>query len=172
MSLPTGVHLTIPPPKGSESILSTDAIEFLALLHRTFDAKRKELLQNRTKVQIELDKVGWWFEIHMPSHHHQVAGNRVFATKPACLDSYFPSRSWRREPLDADECIIRANYSRSSLRPPTFATLHHGIAHLPVPVSRIDGMSTKSGSCEPIPLYALTVLCSESKSPVRPIEKW
>lgn len=58
MSLPHGVHLTIPPPKGGESILTNEALEFLAMLHRTFNTRRKELLENRKAVQAELDKVG------------------------------------------------------------------------------------------------------------------
>ena len=57
MSLPKGVHLTLAPPKGAEHILSTDALEFLAVLHRTFEATRQQLLENRKKVQKELDAV-------------------------------------------------------------------------------------------------------------------
>lgn len=56
-NLPQGVHLTLPVPQGTESILSTEALEFLTVLHRTFDARRQELLENRKKVQAELDKV-------------------------------------------------------------------------------------------------------------------
>jgi malate synthase len=52
-----GVHFTLSPPKGTESIISTEAIEFLAVLHRTFDGRRKELLENRKKVQQDLDNV-------------------------------------------------------------------------------------------------------------------
>ena len=37
-------------------ILSKDATAFLALLHRSFNAKRKELLQHREIRQAELDK--------------------------------------------------------------------------------------------------------------------
>jgi len=55
--LPKGVHFTLSPPKGTEEIISTEAIEFLAILHRTFDGRRKELLENRTKVQEDLDNV-------------------------------------------------------------------------------------------------------------------
>jgi len=55
--LPKGVHFTLSPPKGTESIISTEAIEFLAVLHRTFDGRRKELLKNREKVQEDLDNV-------------------------------------------------------------------------------------------------------------------
>jgi len=55
--LPKGVHFTLSPPKGTEFIISTEAIEFLAVLHRTFDGRRKELLENRKKVQADLDNV-------------------------------------------------------------------------------------------------------------------
>jgi malate synthase len=55
MSLPAGVQITLPTPKGAEHILSQDAIAFLAVLHRCFDKKRRELLANRQKVQAELD---------------------------------------------------------------------------------------------------------------------
>lgn len=57
MSLPKGVHLTLAVPKGAEHILSNDAIEFLAILHRTFEGTRQQLLENRKKVQKELDAV-------------------------------------------------------------------------------------------------------------------
>ncbi|AAW45155.1 hypothetical protein CNBL2980 [Cryptococcus deneoformans B-3501A] len=56
MSLPQGIYLTAPIPKGGEHILSTEALEFLALLHRTFNKRRLELLKNREKVQAELDQ--------------------------------------------------------------------------------------------------------------------
>lgn len=65
-NLPQGVHLTLPAPQGAESVLSTEALEFLAILHRTFDARRKELLENRKKVQAELDKVS---HLVRPLHH-------------------------------------------------------------------------------------------------------
>lgn len=56
MSLPQGIYLTAPIPKGGEHILSTEALEFLAVLHRTFNKRRLELLKNREKVQAELDQ--------------------------------------------------------------------------------------------------------------------
>ena len=40
----------------TRTILSKDATAFLALLHRSFNAKRKELLQHREIRQAELDK--------------------------------------------------------------------------------------------------------------------
>jgi len=57
MSLPHGVHLTSPAPKGAEAVLSNEALEFLAMIHRTFGQRRLELLANRKKVQAELDSV-------------------------------------------------------------------------------------------------------------------
>jgi malate synthase len=39
-----------------KKILTPDAIAFLALLHRSFNARRKELLQRRVLRQAELDK--------------------------------------------------------------------------------------------------------------------
>lgn len=54
---PAGVQLTLPIPQGAENILSDDALAFLAVLHRCFNKKRLELLDNRKKVQAELDKV-------------------------------------------------------------------------------------------------------------------
>lgn len=41
---------------GTRKILSKDATVFLALLHRTFNATRKQLLQRRQIRQAELDK--------------------------------------------------------------------------------------------------------------------
>lgn len=52
-----GVNITLPVPKEAQKILTPEALKFLAVLHRCFDKKRKELLQNRNKVQAELDKV-------------------------------------------------------------------------------------------------------------------
>jgi malate synthase len=54
-NLPNGVKLTHPIPSGGESILTPDALAFLALLHRTFNATRLELLEKRKAVQHELD---------------------------------------------------------------------------------------------------------------------
>jgi malate synthase len=50
------VKLTLPVPAGGESILTSEALDFLALLHRTFEQTRKDLLEKRKAVQAELDK--------------------------------------------------------------------------------------------------------------------
>lgn len=69
MSTPAGVNLTLPVPQGGETILTPDALAFLAVLHRAFDKRRKELLKNREKIQVELDKVSIFSQIS-PLHSH------------------------------------------------------------------------------------------------------
>ncbi|KAL9613529.1 MAG: hypothetical protein Q9167_001914 [Letrouitia subvulpina] len=51
-----GVSIHGPLNDQTRKILNKDAIAFLALLHRSFDTKRKELLQRRDIRQAELDK--------------------------------------------------------------------------------------------------------------------
>ncbi|KAL8972479.1 MAG: hypothetical protein Q9183_000534 [Haloplaca sp. 2 TL-2023] len=51
-----GVSVLGPLNDQSKKILSPEALAFLALLHRSFNAKRKELLQRRDIRQAELDK--------------------------------------------------------------------------------------------------------------------
>ncbi|WVF66786.1 malate synthase A [Kwoniella sp. CBS 6097] len=55
-SLPKGLHLTTSVPSEGSKIITTEALEFLAILHRTFEGRRQELLKNRIKVQAELDQ--------------------------------------------------------------------------------------------------------------------
>lgn len=51
-----GVSILGPLTEESRKILSKDAVAFLVLLHRSFDAKRKELLQRRVVRQAEIDR--------------------------------------------------------------------------------------------------------------------
>ena len=51
-----GVSILGPLNDQTRKILTKDAIAFLALLHRSFNAKRKELLHRRDIRQAELDK--------------------------------------------------------------------------------------------------------------------
>ena len=51
-----GVSVLGPLSDQTRNILTKDAIAFLALLHRSFNIKRKELLQMRNIRQAELDK--------------------------------------------------------------------------------------------------------------------
>ena len=54
MALPDGLEITGELNAQYETILSTDALEFLADLHRTFDARRLELLQARDERYAQL----------------------------------------------------------------------------------------------------------------------
>lgn len=51
-----GVSILGPLTEETRKILNKDTIAFLALLHRSFDAKRKELLQRRVVRQAEIDR--------------------------------------------------------------------------------------------------------------------
>lgn len=51
-----GVSILGPLNTQTRKILSRDATAFLALLHRAFNTKRKELLQRRVTRQAEIDK--------------------------------------------------------------------------------------------------------------------
>lgn len=51
-----GVHISGAITDFHRKILSKDAVAFLALLHRSFNGTRKELLQRRVIRQAELDK--------------------------------------------------------------------------------------------------------------------
>lgn len=58
MPLPDGVKISdCPPAPEARTILTHEAIQFVADLHRQFNKRRLELLANRNKVQAELDEV-------------------------------------------------------------------------------------------------------------------
>ena len=46
-------------------ILTKDALEFIVLLHRTFNARRKQLLANRGTLQSKLDSGEYQFDFLM-----------------------------------------------------------------------------------------------------------
>ncbi len=52
---PARVEVVGPPAPGSDAVLTADALEFVADLHRAFDARRLELLAARRDRQAELD---------------------------------------------------------------------------------------------------------------------
>ncbi len=54
-ALPSSVTLHAPFASGDERVITTPALAFLADLHRTFDATRRELLARRARLQEELD---------------------------------------------------------------------------------------------------------------------
>lgn len=51
-----GVSISGPIAQAHHKILTRDAVAFLALLHRSFNATRKDLLQRRVLRQAELDR--------------------------------------------------------------------------------------------------------------------
>ena len=53
--LPPGVRLTEPASAHSDDVLTTDALAFLANLHRSFDQRRRDLLAARTERQATFD---------------------------------------------------------------------------------------------------------------------
>jgi malate synthase len=53
-----GVELRAPVPEEGKLILTPEALKLIAKLHRSFDGRRRALLEERVRVQSELDK-GW-----------------------------------------------------------------------------------------------------------------
>jgi malate synthase len=58
LKLPAGVVLAAPETPSTGEILGGGALDFLAQLHRKFDARRQELLARRREIQARLD-AGW-----------------------------------------------------------------------------------------------------------------
>jgi malate synthase len=54
--LPRGVSIVGPRVPGSEEILTPDALDFLALLHRSFEPVRAALLERRAERQLQIDR--------------------------------------------------------------------------------------------------------------------
>jgi len=55
LNLPAGVQITAPIKPEWESILTTEALEFVAKLHRACEARRQELLKARVARQARID---------------------------------------------------------------------------------------------------------------------
>jgi malate synthase len=55
MHLPAGIQLRAPDVAGGDSVLTPDALSFVAKLHRTFESRRQELLARRAARQSEFD---------------------------------------------------------------------------------------------------------------------
>jgi len=80
-----GVEVRAPVPDDCHRILTPDALRFIAKLHRSFDARRRALLDRRAHVQAELDS-GW-----LPDFLPETAGIRagdwvVGPTPPDLMD--------------------------------------------------------------------------------------
>lgn len=55
-SAPQNVQILAPVPAAADKILTPEALAFLALLHRTFNGRRKALLERRQLRQAEIDR--------------------------------------------------------------------------------------------------------------------
>ncbi len=55
LTLPAGMQINAPILPGYESILTPEALEFVAKLHRAFEPRRQELLKARVERQARID---------------------------------------------------------------------------------------------------------------------
>ena len=62
MGTPHGVEITGPMKDRYDEILTTEALEFLADLHRRFEPRRQELLAARKRRQEEEEECAWFCE--------------------------------------------------------------------------------------------------------------
>src|SRR6266480_3693973 len=54
----SGVEVELPPEDRLNEVLTEDALDFVAELHRRFDGRRRELLEKRAERQRSLDQGG------------------------------------------------------------------------------------------------------------------
>jgi malate synthase len=85
MTMPTGVEITGPVTGRYAQILTPDALEFLADLHRTFDARRRELLDRRRQRDAELAH-GALFDFLPETRHVRESDWRVAEPAPGLVD--------------------------------------------------------------------------------------
>ena len=85
MSMPAGVEVTGPMHKRYDEVLTPDALDFLADLHRTFDARRRDLLDRRAE-RYALLAAGGTLDF-LPETRQVRAGDwRVAAPAPGLVD--------------------------------------------------------------------------------------
>ncbi len=77
------MHVVGKNAEGFESILSYDALQFLASLHRKFDVTRKQLMQARVELQQSIDagnpiKVHF-FSLKILHHIYEIFGVKCFS---------------------------------------------------------------------------------------------
>jgi malate synthase len=80
-----GVEVLAPLPPDCASVLTPDALDFIATLHRTFDGRRRELLAQRGRVQAELDR-GWLPDFRPETRHVRAGDWRVAPIPQDLLD--------------------------------------------------------------------------------------
>ncbi|MDT4988265.1 MAG: malate synthase, partial [Micromonosporaceae bacterium] len=85
MSSSVGVEVTGPMGKRYDEILTAEALEFLAELHRTFDGRRRELLARRADTEAEL-AAGGMLDFLAATRHVRDGDWRVADPAPGLVD--------------------------------------------------------------------------------------
>ncbi|PKO87021.1 MAG: malate synthase A, partial [Betaproteobacteria bacterium HGW-Betaproteobacteria-10] len=83
LNLPQGVQITGPIKPGYESILTFEALELVAKLHRACEARRQELLKARVARQARID--AGEMPDFLPETAHIRAGDWKVAPVPPAL---------------------------------------------------------------------------------------
>ncbi len=83
INLPAGMQITAPVKPEWESILTTEALEFVAKLHRAFEGRRQELLKARIERQARID--AGEMPDFLPETAHIRNGDWKVAPVPAAL---------------------------------------------------------------------------------------
>ncbi|BBN88617.1 malate synthase A [Azospira sp. I09] len=84
LNLPAGMQITAPIQPQYESILTLEALEFVAKLHRAFEGRRQELLKARVERQARID--AGEMPDFLPETKHIREGDWKVAPLPAALE--------------------------------------------------------------------------------------
>ena len=92
-----GVEIKAPLRPEYSEILTPEALELVAVLHRAFDGRRRELLARRGEVQAKLD-AGWMPDFLAETRAIREADWKVVPPRPTCSTaaSRSPARSTAR----------------------------------------------------------------------------
>ncbi len=95
LNLPAGMQITAPVKPEWESILTTEALEFVAKLHRAFEGRRQELLKARIERQARIDAGEMPDFLPETNAHPRTATGRSPRCRPPCsaAASKSPARS-------------------------------------------------------------------------------
>ena len=85
LNLPQGMQISAPIKPGYESILTQDALELVAKLHRAFEGRRQELLKKRIERQTRID--AGEMPDFLPETAHIRAGDWKIAPLPKALEN-------------------------------------------------------------------------------------
>ena len=143
MKPPAGVRIEAPTLAAAPEILTPQALEFLAQLHRRFDKRRQELLARRAATQVKLDE-GWrpdflaetasvragdWQVAPLPK---DVLDRRVEITGPV-------DRKMIINALNSGASVFMADFEDSST--PTWANMIEGQRNLRDAIRRTIGFT-------------------------------